>query len=116
MQLELISMSSPEQRLPAPPQLYPPSTSYPTSDERAMQARTFPPMHPGYQDGHQAQGYPQPYMAQPIVNVTVSPTMQQSFAVHGHRPVRHGLHFVLTLLTGGLWLFVWIPLARRRRH
>lgn len=29
------------------------------------------------------------------------------------RRVNHGLHFVLTLLTGGAWLVVWIPLAMR---
>lgn len=33
------------------------------------------------------------------------------------RPVNHKLHFVLTLLTGGAWLFVWIPLAARgKKH
>lgn len=29
------------------------------------------------------------------------------------RPVNHKLHAWLTLLTGGAWLFVWIPLAIR---
>lgn len=28
----------------------------------------------------------------------------------------HVLHFILTLLTGGLWLFVWIPLAVSRNR
>lgn len=27
------------------------------------------------------------------------------------RPVRHWLHFVLTLFTAGLWLLVWAPLC-----
>ncbi|WP_081343505.1 DUF2510 domain-containing protein [Mycobacteroides chelonae] len=32
-------------------------------------------------------------------------------AISTGRSVNHLLHFVLTILTGGLWLFVWIPLA-----
>lgn len=87
------------------------------ADDQAVQAHGFPPVHPTSQHGYQAQGYPQPQMAPPIINVTVSPTMQQSISAHGYRPpIRHGLHFVLTLLTGGLWLFVWIPLAMRKRR
>ena len=30
--------------------------------------------------------------------------------VKGHR-VNHLLHLILTIVTGGLWLFVWVPVA-----
>ncbi|HEV2346102.1 MAG TPA: hypothetical protein VGS97_18525 [Actinocrinis sp.] len=77
--------------------------------------------HPGMQQrayGQQPQNYPyqQPptpqyvYVQQPPVTVNV---VQNA----GGRPVvirqgvNHTLHFWLTILTGGAWLFVWIPLA-----
>jgi hypothetical protein len=72
-------------------------------------AQAYPPQY-------MAHGYPPTYPAQPNINITVAPTMQQSIGVHGRPPIRHGPHFVLTLLTGGLWLLVWIPLAMRRRR
>lgn len=52
----------------------------------------------------------QPPYAAPIVNVAVSQNM-----VAGQRPIAHGLHLVLTLLTGGLWAFVWIAIVIFRR-
>ncbi|WP_295649745.1 hypothetical protein [uncultured Dietzia sp.] len=36
---------------------------------------------------------------------------QQTVVVHNSRRVNHALHLVLTLLTAGLWLPVWIILA-----
>ena len=36
---------------------------------------------------------------------------QQTVIVHNSRRVNHALHLVLTLLTAGLWLPVWIILA-----
>jgi hypothetical protein len=59
------------------------------------------------QPGAQAYYPPQPPV---VVNVTQN-AGAGSFTVR--QPVRHGLHAVLTLLTGGLWLFVWIPAALR---
>lgn len=48
--------------------------------------------------------YPQPYMHP-------QQFMQQTVFVHNGRRVNHGLHLVLTLLTAGLWLPVWIILS-----
>lgn len=39
-----------------------------------------------------------------------SHTATQVILVKGRRP-NHVLHLILTLVTFGLWLFVWIPLA-----
>lgn len=47
--------------------------------------------------------YAQPYMYPPQQTVFVNN--------NGGRRVSHGLHLVLTLLTAGLWLPVWIILA-----
>jgi len=49
--------------------------------------------------------YPPPY-AYP------QPMQQQTVVVHGNgKRVSHGLHLLLTLITAGLWLPVWIILA-----
>jgi hypothetical protein len=56
----------------------------------------------------------QPYYPpqQPVVvNVVQQNAGPGAFVVR--RPVNHKLHAWLTLLTGGAWLFVWIPLAIR---
>ena len=62
--------------------------------------------------------YPQPYMYPPQ-------QMQTVFVNNnGGRRVNHVLHLVLTILTAGLWLPIWIILAiaiecrdnRRARH
>jgi hypothetical protein len=56
------------------------------------------PMQPWQQPVWPAQYYPQSVPAvQQVVNVG-----------YGPRRCRHGLHFLLTLITGGLWLPIWI--------
>ena len=32
------------------------------------------------------------------------------------RPVSHGAHAFMTVITGGLWAIVWIPMAVSRRE
>ena len=46
-----------------------------------------------------------------------SQTDYQAVLAKGHRP-NHVLHLILTLITLGLWLVVWIPLAflQKERH
>lgn len=39
-----------------------------------------------------------------------SQTDFQAVLVRGHRP-NHLLHLILTLLTGGLWLIIWLIIA-----
>jgi hypothetical protein len=71
------------------------------------------------QDQAPAQAYAQQppaygYAQQPapvIVNVT-----QNAGAFVGRKRVNHLLHFAITILTGGLWLVVWIPLALKRKR
>lgn len=46
-----------------------------------------------------------------VVNVVQQNAGPSAFVVR--RPVNHKLHAWLTLLTGGAWAFVWIPLAIR---
>ena len=45
------------------------------------------------------------YPAQPVMPVQQNVTVSSS---ESKRRVPHLLHFVLTLITGGLWLIVWI--------
>jgi hypothetical protein len=90
------------QQQPAYPQQYPQQYGEP--------ADQVPYQHPGYaQPGYQRPVYVAP--PQPVqVNVT---QYAGSSPVVVRKPVNHLLHFCLTLLTGGLWLFVWIPVAMR---
>lgn len=53
----------------------------------------------------QAPQYPIAAPAQPIVNVAV--------AVGGGRKAHHLLHFIMTVITAGLWLPIWIFCAIR---
>lgn len=54
-----------------------------------------PPMPPEVAAWYAANGHP-------------PPMMQQQVVVSQKRGVNHGLHFVLTVFTFGLWLPVWI--------
>lgn len=58
------------------------------------------------------QQYHVPPQQQPVV-INVTQNAYGPHAVYGRRRINHRLHFWLTLLTGGAWLFVWIPLACR---
>lgn len=70
------------------------------------------PSAPQYQQAP-AQQYQPPIV---INNVTSSSAASVAMVgvVGGRRRVNHLLHLILTLLTGGLWIFVWIYLAVRR--
>lgn len=59
---------------------------------------------PGPYPPHPQPQYQQPYMYPPQ-------HIQQTVVMHNGRRVSHGLHLVLTLLTAGLWLPVWIILS-----
>jgi hypothetical protein len=61
------------------------------------------------QDQAPTYGYAQP--APVVVNVT-----QNAGAFVGRKRVNHLLHFAITILTGGLWLIVWIPLALKHKR
>jgi hypothetical protein len=51
-------------------------------------------------------------MYQPARQVNVG----QTVVVYGQqRHIAHGLHLVLTLLTGGLWGFVWLAIVIFKR-
>ncbi|KAA0919983.1 hypothetical protein FQ137_06585 [Dietzia sp. ANT_WB102] len=56
---------------------------------------------------------PQPFPQGPYPPQFGYPPMQQTVFVHGGQTkrVNHGLHLVLSILTAGLWLPVWIILA-----
>lgn len=58
------------------------------------------------------QQYHVPPQPGPVV-VNVTQNVYAPRPVYYRRRVNHRLHFWLTLLTGGGWLFVWIPLACR---
>lgn len=62
-----------------------------------------------YFDGTQWTTHTAPY--NPPAPAGAQATASVAVAVSTGRGVNHALHFVLTLLTGGAWLFVWIPLA-----
>ncbi|WP_236866474.1 hypothetical protein [Brevibacterium daeguense] len=80
--------------------------------------------HPnGLQPVHQ-QGYPQhphPQFAQPgpypyPPQVVVSPAQHVTVQNGYRRGTSHGLHLIITLLTGGLWLPVWLIVAIANRR
>ena len=43
-------------------------------------------------------------------------TTPDSITLRSRTPVSHVVHFVVTVLTGGLWLAVWLLMALRRRE
>mgnify|MGYP001080066274 CR=1 FL=1 len=85
----------------------PPAPAYPQPQQFVPQHLAVPhqfgagpfPQHAGPYPQHE---YPYMYPPQPF---------QQTVVVHNSRRVNHALHLVLTLLTAGLWLPVWIILA-----
>lgn len=96
-----------------PPQLHPemyPAAPYPG------QGHPFPPQMssagpplPHHQGMHYQPGIPHPMMPPPMMPPQA---IQQTVVVNGGgRRVNHVLHLLLTLLTAGLWLPVWIILA-----
>jgi hypothetical protein len=69
---------------------------------------------PVHHQGHPQFPQPGPYPYPP--QVIVSP-MQQVTVQNGYRRgTSHGLHLIITLLTGGLWLPVWIIVAIANRR
>lgn len=68
--------------------------------------------HQRYFDGAKWTDHTAPYAAPAAQQPTAQANSSVAVAIStGGRGVNHLLHFVLTILTGGLWLFVWIPLA-----
>jgi hypothetical protein len=71
------------------------------------------------QDQVPAQAYAQP---QPVYGYGQAPApvvvnvVQNAGPVIGRKRVNHLLHFAITILTGGLWLVVWVPLALKRKR
>lgn len=61
------------------------------------------------------QGYVQPPYGAPQPPVVVNVTQNASGGVAMIKPINHFLHWVLILFTGGLWLFVYVPLLMKRR-
>ena len=83
----------------------PPAPAYPPHQQFVPQHLAVPPQFgPGPYPPHLHQQYPQPYMYPPQ-------HIQQTVVMNNKRGVNHVLHLVLTLLTAGLWLPVWIILA-----
>lgn len=78
------------------------------------QAYAYPPppqqpiAHHGYPQAPQPYGYPAPHMMAPHPLVVVQ---QSNTTITQKAPFNHGTHFVITLLTCGAWLPVWILLA-----
>lgn len=84
----------------------PPAPAYPPPPQQYMpQHLAVPPQFaPGPYPPHPHQQYPQPYMYPPQ-------QIQQTVVMNNNRRVNHVLHLVLTILTAGLWLPIWIILA-----
>jgi hypothetical protein len=56
------------------------------------------------------------YGAQPMYQPAPQVNVGQTVVVYGQqRHIAHGLHLVLTLLTGGLWGFVWLAIVIFKR-
>ena len=52
-----------------------------------------------------------------MINLPAPPPPQQlSYAVAPVKPVNHALHIILTVLTLGGWLFVYIPILIVNGH
>ncbi|MFD3591834.1 hypothetical protein ACFWU5_03840 [Nocardia sp. NPDC058640] len=64
-----------------------------------------PQQYPPHQGYAMPPSYPMP--GHPMVSVTQNNGMG-AHTIVVHRGVNHGLHLVLTLLTCGLWLPVWV--------
>lgn len=57
---------------------------------------------------------PVPPPPTPMVFVNNSSSAAAAVVAYPPRRVNHLLHFILTVLTGGLWIIVWIFVAIRR--
>ncbi|GAA1839759.1 hypothetical protein GCM10009836_18680 [Pseudonocardia ailaonensis] len=101
-----LEVTSPQQWRPSP---------QPTRHEQRPAVPDGQPYIYGYQQ--QQSPAPQPMYAPPNINVTVSPTMNQTMNVGGTRR-RHGFwfHAFMTVITGGFWIFIGPILAMRRRR
>lgn len=58
--------------------------------------------------------YP-PSIYVPHPQAPVSVAVAQSVVVQRDRHIAHGFHLLMTLLTGGLWGFVWLAIVICRR-
>lgn len=83
-----------------------------------------PPQDQGSSQWQQPAQYPptQPYYQQPQPGYSYPPPVQVNVVQNaggGRVPMKKGLnhllHWTLTFFTGGLWLFVYIPLLLKRR-
>lgn len=83
----------------------PPAPAHPQPRQFVPQHLSVPPhFAPGPYPPHPHQQFHQPYMYPPQ-------HIQQTVVMNNNRRVNHALHLVLTFLTAGLWLPVWIILA-----
>ena len=110
---------------PYPPQRYP-TQPYPQQPNIGyMPPQQWAYLTPEQQWQHAAQygappaWYPQSVygmaMAQPLMSPQVNVAVSQAVTVQRERHIAHGLHLVLTLLTGGLWGFVWLAIVIFKR-
>lgn len=99
-----------EQSQPSYPQSYP-------QDQPPYQGYPQQPYPPAQQPAYgQQQPMPQPVYYAPPPPVQVNVVQNAGLPASGKR-INHGLHIALSFFTGGLWLFVYIPMVRyRRRH
>ncbi|WFR72657.1 DUF2510 domain-containing protein [Prescottella defluvii] len=111
----VLPMVVPSTPAPTPPPSTTPAGWYADPDGKPVQR---------YWDGnrwteHTAPQAHAPAVAAPpapiIINNSSSASAAATVVVAGRKPVNHLLHFILTILTGGLWLFVWIIVAIARR-
>lgn len=97
----------PEQpQYPGQPYDAPPQPAYP-------QQPAYPPQQQPVQPAYGGPGYPRPAYYAPPAPVQVNVNQYAGGPVVVRKKVNHFMHFCLTMLTGGLWLFVWIPAAMR---
>lgn len=68
----------------------------------------YPPQQPYYQQPQPGYGYPPPVQVNVVQNAGYG-------AVAVRQRINHGLHWMLIIFTGGLWLFVYIPMCMKRR-
>jgi hypothetical protein len=95
-----------------------------TTTNTGMTPQLWAYLTPAQQYQHVAQygpppaWYPQSVYAAPAPQYApqaVSVAVAQSVVVQRERHIAHGLHLVLTLLTGGLWGFVWLAIVIFKR-
>ena len=108
---------------PPPPQV-PPPPAFPTppapaapQQPRQLDPQWGPSSYPEAQPQHpmpQQYAAPPPYVAppQPLV-ISNQMAAGQGFVVKGPN---HVLHLLLTIITFGLWLPVWLIIALRNKH